>query len=71
MPEPLVLSEEFRVASETMRARSVDALPKLESVFQNNEPSVTNWAGEFQGYKLDIITPLEYMNKCVALFKIY
>lgn len=47
--ESETLSEEFRIASEIMRARSTDSLPLIQSVFQGNEPVVTNWAGGFMG----------------------
>jgi uncharacterized protein with PIN domain/endonuclease/exonuclease/phosphatase family metal-dependent hydrolase len=47
--ESETLSEEFRIASEIMRARSTDSLPLIQSVFQGNEPEVTNWAGGFMG----------------------
>lgn len=58
--EVVEMPEEFRLASQLMRQRSVDALPALVSVFHPDtadgktpteaEPAATNWAGEFIGY---------------------
>lgn len=58
--EEVEMPEEFRLASQLMRQRSVDALPALVSVFHPDtadgktpteaEPAATNWAGEFIGY---------------------
>lgn len=72
--EAVEMPEEFRLASQLMRQRSVDALPALVSVFHPNtadgrtpteaEPAATNWAGEFIGYVHDMTPPGRFPSLC-------